>query len=208
MKEQIVKISGLIGLKIPIVLASQSPRRQHLLERLGFQFTIEPAHIEENELENEEPSQHVMRLALEKARAIAKTKSVPALVIGADTIVFLEGAILNKPENKSDAIQMLSRLSGREHTVFSGVALVESCTRKSVVEYEKTLVEFRNLSDEEISAYVESGSPLDKAGAYGVQDDFGAVFVRRIEGCYYNVVGLPLQLLYLMMRDFCRDDSY
>jgi septum formation protein len=128
-------------------------------------------------------------------------------IIGADTIVVLDGEMLGKPNDRVEAVDMLKRLSGRTHTVVTGIALVEVPSGRNTVEVESTKVTFREIPEEEIREYVDGGSPLDKAGAYGIQDDYGAVFVTRIEGCYYNVVGLPLARLHTMMRRFQVGDS-
>jgi septum formation protein len=125
-----------------------------------------------------------------------------ALVIGADTIVILENEILTKPNSKENAVEILQKLSGKTHNVMTAFAIIDSETDKTVTSYKITEVSFRELSNEEIEMYVASGSPMDKAGAYGIQDDFGAVFVNNINGCYYNVVGLPLEELYEKLKDF------
>jgi septum formation protein len=193
----------LINLVQPFILASQSPRRQKLLRQLGFEFEVIPADIDEDDFSDGiDPVQHVKELSLKKAECIAKKIGKPAIVLGSDTIVVLNGIILNKPKDKQDAIRMLNILSGNTHIVYSGIALVDTETMKNKVAIQKTEVTFRTLSQDEIEAYVETGSPLDKAGAYGIQDDFGAVFVSHINGCYYNIVGLPLELLYSTMKKF------
>jgi septum formation protein len=124
------------------------------------------------------------------------------LYIGSDTIVVLGNEILEKPADSKDAAKMLQKLSSNTHTVYTGVALFDSANKKEDIRYEETKVSFRQLNAKEIDAYISTGSPMDKAGAYGIQDDFGAVFVNRIEGCYYNIVGLPLQLLYKMLMEY------
>jgi septum formation protein len=197
-----LRIAELLNLNIPLILASESPRRKKLLEQLGFGFTVEPASIEETNHNNYTPKEHVIDLAIKKAMKIATLHKENALIIGADTIVVLDDKILNKPIDKSDAFNILRTLSGNTHTVFSGIALVESPNLRFVTKVQETKVTFRELSVTEINAYIESGSPMDKAGAYGIQDDFGAVFVSHIEGCYYNIVGLPLELLYSTMKEF------
>src|SRR5690606_29386629 len=126
----------------------------------------------------------------------AKDKVRNGIIISADTIVVLGNKVLGKPKNKKDAVRILKMLSGKTHVVYTGYSIYNSAIKKTITDFEKTEVTFRNLTQEEISDYVESGSPLDKAGAYGIQDDFGAVFVKKINGCYYNVVGLPLSKLY------------
>ncbi len=125
-----------------------------------------------------------------------------AIVIGSDTTVVLDGVVLNKPVDAEDAVRMLRTLSDRTHTVYTGLAVVDASTGTHIAVHRSTKVTFRPLDAVEINAYVASGSPLDKAGAYGIQDDFGAVFVRNVEGCYYTIVGLPLELLYTSLRQF------
>ena len=201
-----LNISKLINLDVPLILASQSPRRQKLLRQLGFDFVVMPAKIDENDFsDGVNPEQHVKDLSLKKAEYIAKKINEPAIVLGSDTIVVLNGTILNKPVDKPDAMRMLNTLSGNTHVVYTGIALVDVVSGRNSVAVQKTDVTFRKLSGDEIEAYVETGSPLDKAGAYGIQDDFGAVFVEHINGCYYNIVGLPLELLYSTLKKFLID---
>jgi septum formation protein len=133
---------------------------------------------------------------------VASKLGYDAIVIGADTIVVIDDEILNKPKSENDAKEMLRRLSGRTHTVFTGVSVVRTDVENPITNYKATEVTFRDLTDREIELYVSTGSPMDKAGAYGIQDDIGAVFISHINGCYYNIVGLPLELLYGMMQQF------
>lgn len=197
-----VKISKLLNINTKLVLASKSPRRIKLLSELGFDFEVIPSHIDENISEELLPNEYVMKLSYDKAQFVAQSLDYDAWVIGADTTVVLDGKYLNKPNDKEDAFRILRQLSGRTHKVFTGIAIVESQSNKSITTYQETDVTFRELHDDEIWAYIESGSPMDKAGAYGIQDDFGAVFVSNIVGCYYNIVGLPVELLYRKLRDF------
>jgi len=198
-----LNIAKLINLDKPFILASQSPRRQKLLRQLGFEFEVLPADIDEDDFsDGVDPVLHVKELSLKKAEFVAKKIGKPAVVLGSDTIVVLNGIILNKPVDKLEAVRMLNILSGKTHIVYTGIALVDSESMKNEVAVQKTEVTFRTLTQDEIEAYVETGSPLDKAGAYGIQDDFGAVFVSHINGCYYNIVGLPLELLYSTMKKF------
>ncbi len=194
----------MMKLRVPLILASRSPRRHKLLAQLGLDFEVHPSNLDENATNHRLPEQLVEQLALEKARAVA-ARFPEALTLGADTIVVIGGDVLNKPADEAEARAMLRRLSGRTHTVYTGVALVHPASRREVVDYEATQVTFAPLTDAEIDAYVATGSPLDKAGAYGIQDDFGAVFIRRIEGDYYNVVGLPLHRFYRMLRNYFAD---
>ena len=198
-----LNIAKLINLDKPFILASESPRRQKLLRQLGFEFEVLPADIDEDDFsDGVDPVLHVKELSLKKAEFVAKKIGKPAVVLGSDTIVVLNGIILNKPVDKLEAVRMLNILSGKTHIVYTGIALVDSESMKNEVAVQKTEVTFRTLTQDEIEAYVETGSPLDKAGAYGIQDDFGAVFVSHINGCYYNIVGLPLELLYSTMKKF------
>ena len=179
-----------------LVLASASPRRAELLARLGRPFSIFPVDTEERLTPGSSPAAQARRLAMEKALAAAESLAAagPQLgwALGADTLVWLSGRALGKPRGPAEAEAMLRRLSGRSHQVVTGLALVPLHPgAKAITLAEATQVRFRRLSAEEIKAYVRSGEPLDKAGAYGIQGAAGA-FVRRIEGCYFNVMGLPL----------------
>jgi len=149
------------------------------------------------------PASMVRRLALEKATDVAG-RVRRGIVVGADTIVVLRGRVLGKPGDERQARRMLGQLSGRTHTVYTGVALVDARTDRRMTFYERTRVTFRRISQQEIRDYVRSGSPLDKAGAYGIQDDFGAVFVEKVSGCFYNVVGFPLSRFYVELPRFER----
>ncbi len=200
--------SSLLQFPLPLILASSSPRREKLLRQIGVKFTVQPSHYNEDLVPvNLTPAEHVMHLALHKAMTVATdlyNKGESALVLGADTSVLLGTRILNKPTDAEHAKQMLRTLSDRTHTVLTGIAIMDSRTEKYVVDFQRTEVRFRDLLSEEIDAYVATGSPMDKAGAYGIQDDFGAVFVSEIRGDYYNVVGLPLELMYRHLREFGR----
>ena len=186
-------------LRAPLVLASQSPRRRALLDRLGVNFSVQPSHADETFPPGASPPEAVEALALRKAEAVAPAYG-DALTLGADTIVVLDDDVLEKPADATEAFVMLRRLSGQTHTVYSGLALVHPASGRAATTHEATAVTFAELEDDEIAAYVRTGSPLDKAGAYGIQDDLGALFVARIEGDYYNVVGLPLHRLYRLLR--------
>jgi septum formation protein len=183
-----------------IILASNSPRRRELLTQIGLSFTVAPADVDESVLPGESPEAYAVRVALDKAR-IAAERAGEGTVIAADTIVVAGDAILGKPSGPADARRMLSVLSGRRHEVITGLAVVDAATGQSTVRTSATQVWFRKLSDLEIEAYVATGEPLDKAGAYGIQER-GALLVERIEGCYSNVVGLPLSLLGEMLREY------
>jgi len=185
--------------KLPIYLASQSPRRKHLLKQIGIKFKTFSVELDEQIADNETPIAAVKRLSLEKLELAEKAKD-DGILITADTIVVLNSKIIGKPKNKKDAKSILSQLSNNTHFVYTGYAIKNSVTNNIIVDYEKTAVTFRELSKKEISDYVADGSPLDKAGAYGIQDDYGAVFVSKISGCYYNVVGLPLSKIYESLK--------
>lgn len=184
-----------------LVLASASPRRRELLAQAGFRFRVEVADIPEEPQPGEDPIAYVTRLAREKAEAVARRiADTQAWVLGADTTVVVDGRILGKPESPDDAAQMLRLLSGRTHQVITGVAIVtgEGATALSLVAAEITAVQFHSLSQREIDAYVATGEPMDKAGAYAIQGR-AARWIPRIHGCYFNVVGLPLALVSNML---------
>ncbi len=187
----------------PLILASRSPRRKILLKQIGLKFTVRPSHVPEDVLVHEAPEHNAKRIALSKAVEIAK-RVKNGIVIGADTIVVLGDRIIGKPRTHGEAKKMLRSLSGRMHTVYTAFALIDARTQRKTVQIEKTHVWFRKLSRQEIADYVASGSPMDKAGAYGIQDDYGAVFVKRVEGCFYNVVGFPLTKFYVTLQDFVK----
>lgn len=191
-------------LSSPLILASQSPRRKRLLEQLGLSFEVVVSPVEEVIPPDAVPAEIVQTLAVHKAEPVARTHP-HALTLAADTIVVLDETILGKPETTTEAEAMLGRLSGVTHTVFTGLALSHPATGRQVKAVEATAVTFAPLSTDEIRRYVATGSPMDKAGAYGIQDDYGAVFVRRIDGDYYNVVGLPLHRLYTLLRSHFAD---
>lgn len=183
-----------------IVLASNSPRRKELLRQIGLEFTADPADLDESALPDERPGDYAVRVAREKA-AVASKRSRDAIVIAADTIVVLDGMILGKPADIADAERMLGLLSGRMHEVATGLVVRDSSTGRTAEGLSVTRVWFRDMSSEEISAYAATREPMDKAGAYGIQEK-GAVFIDRIEGCYFNVVGLPISMLYIMLKGF------
>lgn len=181
-----------------IILASASPRRKELLETAGLSFTVKVADVEEIIEENMSADEVVRSLALQKAKAVAKDNA-DAVVIGADTVVVLDGEILGKPKSKENAVELLMMLSGRSHTVYTGVAMIQGGKIKNFSE--ATEVEFYPLTKEEIEAYVATEEPMDKAGAYGIQGR-GCVLIRKINGDYFNVVGLPVSAVYRELRDF------
>ncbi len=173
-----------------LILASASPRRRQLLEQIGLTFQVMPGEVDEDNLVGNDPLENVQILALRKAHDVA-ARMEDGIVIGADTQILADGEALGKPKDAADAVRMLSKLSGKTHQAITGVALVDAKTGLEETWVETTLVTFRKLSEDEISAYVETGEPMGKAGAYGIQGR-AAAFVERIEGCYFNIVGLPL----------------
>ncbi|MFY7923755.1 MAG: Maf family protein [Gemmatimonas sp.] len=181
-------MNATIRTPVRVILASQSPRRRELLAQIGLVHEVRPADIDESVHPGEEPVPHCERLARDKAHTLA-LQYPDALVIGSDTIVVIDGAILGKPSDAADAMAMLERLSGREHTVYTAVAVARGERALSAVEAVR--VQFRALTREQIEAYVRTGEPMDKAGAYGIQG-FGATMVARIDGDYFAVMGLPL----------------
>ena len=181
-----------------LILASSSPRRRELLGQIGVKFRIEKPDIDEVRAEGETGATYVCRLAEEKASVVAQRQE-SSVVLAADTTVVLDGDILEKPLSDRHGIEMLRRLSGNMHEVLTGVALIDGQKRKSFVCSSRVF--FRELSDEEIVWYWNTGEPLDKAGGYGLQG-IGAAFVTAIEGSYTNVIGLPLAETVLLLRDF------
>lgn len=189
---------------IRVILASKSPRRKKLLNQIGFNFEVTPSHAEELS-SAQKPASVVKDLARLKAADIAPNYA-DSLIIGADTIVVHAGEILGKPVDKQQAKEYLQRLSNATHSVYTGVAFVKT-NKNAMIEaehtfYEQTKVTFSTLGEQEIDAYVQNGSSMDKAGAYGIQDDLGAIFVEKIEGDYYNVVGFPLNRFYRELKTF------
>jgi len=197
----------MITLTVPIILASQSPRRANLLKQIGLEFSIQPSSIDEKIHDNLSYEENVQQLSLHKAQDIAR-ENTSGIVIGSDTIVVINNKVLGKPSSEQAAFEMLSTLGGKTHTVYTGFALVDVKSGKSYIDYEKTNVTFRRLTDVEITDYIATGSPMDKAGAYGIQDDFGAVFVEKINGCYYTVVGFPLAKFYAAFTQFVTELGY
>ena len=181
-------------------LASASPRRAQLLTLIELDFKIIASSINEDNIETKDPVEYVKTLAHAKAKDVAKNLK-KGIVIGADTIVVLDDCVIGKPRDFSEAKDMLTQLSGRTHIVYTGFSLIAQPSGKEVTDCEATSVHFRRLSSNEIDYYINTGSPFDKAGAYGIQD-ISAVFIDRIEGCYYNVVGFPLAKFFVTFRDF------
>jgi septum formation protein len=184
-----------------IILASASPRRRELLAQGGIPFTVIPSQAEEK-ITTEQPGQAVEELSYLKCSDIYEKSLGDVLVIGADTVVASEGKILGKPSSQKDAVKMLQSLQGREHEVYTGVTIMarEGNENRKKTFHEKTKVVFYPMSDEEIRSYVNTGEPMDKAGAYGIQGK-SAVFIKKISGDYNNVVGLPLARLYQELKN-------
>jgi len=179
-------------LPVDIVLASASPRRRELLERIGIRFTVVPSHVPEEELAGESPEQHVLRLSRDKALEVAGHHQVAGRwFLGSDTIVLRDDTILGKPTSIEEAASMLRSLSGREHRVLSGFAVHDRQTGSTLADVVSTTVRFKELTETEIAGYIATGEPMDKAGAYAIQG-IGVFMVLAIEGSYTNVVGLPL----------------
>lgn len=188
-----------------IILASGSPRRKKLLQQINLSFDVRPSSVDEFFDPELSPEEVVQQLALRKAADVAKNQK-DALVIGADTIVVFKDKILEKPRTHQEAKKMLQQLSGQTHQVLTGVALCKVNASNNIADtvsfVETTDVTFGELNSDDIENYVASGSPMDKAGGYGIQDDFGAIFVKKIEGDYYNVVGFPLHSFYTTVQAF------
>jgi septum formation protein len=177
-----------------LILASRSPRRRELLRQAGFDFDVRPSTVEETASPGETPEEFARRAAREKALPVAASAPPESLVLGADTVVVADGEILGKPANAPDAARMLRLLSGVTHRVITGVCIVRAPDRVEALAHETTFVTFRSLDNDELQDYLAGGEPFDKAGAYGIQG-LASKFVTRVEGCYFNVVGLPVALV-------------
>ncbi|GIP39195.1 Maf-like protein [Paenibacillus sp. J31TS4] len=189
---------------VPLILASTSPRRRELLGSLGLAFEIRPSHADESFAPGLAPDRIVRELAEKKARAVLESMTETehgTVVIGSDTIVVLDGEVLGKPADRADAARMLGMLAGRTHEVYTGVACLQAGTGLSRIFFRRTFVKMKPFGDAVIDRYIETGEPGDKAGAYAIQG-LGSTLVDSIEGCYFNVVGLPLSLLAEQLADF------
>lgn len=189
--------------ELPLVLASSSPRRRNILEGLDLEFEIDFPGTEENIDPGEAPEDLVVRLAALKAADVAR-RHTKGTVLGADTIVIIDGETLGKPSDPADAGRMLRTISGRWHEVLTGLAVVRCSDGETVRGFERTRVLVRELTDSEIESYVAGGEPLDKAGSYGIQE-CGAALVSRVDGCFYNVVGLPVVRLSVLLKELRGD---
>ena len=181
-----------------IILASASPRRRQLLSLLTTAFLVEASSADETSSETD-PRRLVCELARRKAMDVAK-RHKNAVIIAADTVVYASGEILGKPKSEAEAENMIRRLADRTHSVHTGVCILRADTREMLTKAERTLVEFAAMSDDEIAMYLSAGDHMDKAGAYGIQG-FASRFIRRIDGCFFNVMGLPVHLLYNMAKE-------
>jgi septum formation protein len=191
-------------MKFPqLILASTSPRRKKLFNQVGLRYRAKASRVEERFRADQSPAENAKRVALEKALSV-RDSLTDGIIVGADTVVVLGKQILGKPKNARDAERMLRLLSGKTHHVCTGFALIDVKTGRRYVGVETTAVTFRKLRREEIRRYVATGSPMDKAGAYGIQDDYGAVFVEKVEGCFYNVMGFPLARFFTVLEKFVR----
>jgi septum formation protein len=179
---------------IPFILASGSPRRKQLLNQIGLEFTVIPSDVDEDFTLDLPPEAFTEHWAREKAKSVAKIHP-DSLIVGADTIVVLDGNILGKPKDKKDSFNMLQSLSGKTHEVITGVSFISLEQELDHTFNERTFVSFNTLSDMDINSYIDIYNPLDKAGSYGIQDWF-SVHIHRVEGCYYNVMGLPISSFY------------
>lgn len=183
-----------------IILASSSPRRKEILERYNINPTIISSDIIEKSIKGEKPTQIAMSLAFQKAYNISILHP-DNIIIGADTIVVFQDEILGKPKDTEDAFRMLKLLNGKCHNVITGISIIQNASNIKIVDYEETIVKFRNLDDSKLKNYVNTYEPMDKAGAYGIQG-YGALLVEKIDGCYLNVVGLPLVKLDFLLNKF------
>jgi septum formation protein len=184
---------------LKMVLASSSPRRREILSKLGYVFEVLAPDLDESQIQDETPAEHVLRLSQAKAERVAY-RNPDDLVIGADTIVVLDNRILGKPLSPGEAGEMLNQLSGRMHTVYTGLSLIINCENITKTDYDATKVVFNELRDDDIQRYVASGEPLDKAGAYGIQG-MGSFLVNHYEGEFDTVIGFPTKLFERLYRE-------
>lgn len=185
-----------------IILASTSPRRKDILHQIGLDFDIIPSSYEEDMSLSKTPEDLVQYLAEQKGKVVAQQQNTTAaVIISSDTIVAIDGNILGKPQSREEAKNMLRLISNRTHDVYSGVCVIDTETNDQTVFYSSAKITMRELSEEEIEAYIETGEPMDKAGAYGIQG-MGGMFIQSIEGDYYAIVGLPIEQLVLVLRQY------
>ena len=185
-----------------VILASKSPRRVEIIEKIVKEFEVVQSNFDENTIDFKgDVEKYVKDLSRNKAIEVSKRLNEPSIVIAADTVVFQNGKVLEKPKSEEDAFSMLSSLSGNTHKVYSGICLINTYDDTVVTDCDCTEVKFSELNPRQIRNYINSGEPMDKAGAYGIQG-LGGAFVERIEGCYYNVMGLPLNKLYKALENY------
>lgn len=185
-----------------VILASKSPRRVEILEKIVKEFEVVQSNFDENTIDFKgDIEKYVKDLSRNKAIEVSKRLNEPSIVIAADTVVFQNGKVLEKPKNEEDAFSMLSSLSGNTHKVYSGICLINTYDDTVVTDCDCTEVRFSELNSRQIRNYINSGEPMDKAGAYGIQG-LGGAFVEGIKGCYYNVMGLPLNKLYKALENY------
>ena len=185
-----------------VILASKSPRRVEILEKIVKEFEVVQSNFDENTIDFKgDIEKYVKDLSRNKAIEVSKRLNEPSIVIAADTVVFQDGKVLEKPNNEEDAFSMLSSLSGNTHKVYSGICLINTYDDTVVTDCDCTEVRFSELNPRQIRNYINSGEPMDKAGAYGIQG-LGGAFVEGIKGCYYNVMGLPLNKLYKALENY------
>jgi septum formation protein len=190
-----------------LILASDSPRRRDLLRQAGFEFEVHPSQVTEGEpAPGEAPAQFARRAARLKALDVASSSEPGSLILGADTVVVINGQILGKPGGPHEATRMLRLLSGQTHQVITAVCLIRAPDQIEALSHETTFVTFRELDGDEIRSYIESREPFDKAGGYAIQG-LASKFVTRISGCYFNVVGLPVPLIYDALKRFLKTDD-
>lgn len=195
-----IKKANEVTSDLKLVLASASPRREEILEKLNLKFTTVPSKIDENNFKDSNPVELVKTLAVEKAKSVSELVE-DALIIAADTVVVYNDQVLGKPEDQADAEKMLKKLSAKQHQVITGIAVLNSQSKESYVDHNITDVKMTNISEQEISDYVETGEPLDKAGSYAIQG-LGGLFVEEIRGSYYSVMGLPIHQLAKILDKF------
>jgi len=184
---------------VKFILASQSPRRAQWLKQLSIEFEVIPSYADEDSIPKSNPSSYVKKLAILKAKTVAK-KVEEGVIIGADTVIYINGKILGKPKDSEDALSTLRELSGKKHIVFTGICVIDKYSKKTLKKVVKTTVKFRELDDNLIRWYVGTGEPLGKAGSYAVQEK-GAILVEWIKGDFYNIVGMPLFTLEKMLEE-------
>ncbi len=182
------------------ILASQSPRRTEILKEAGVEHIVIPSEADENITENITPEKYVMELALLKGADVAKKAKIDDIVISADTVVVFDGEIMGKPKDYDDALEMLMKLSGNWHSVLTGYCVINGADGEASVRYEETKVKFRSFDEKEAQKYIRRGESMDKAGGYGIQGK-GRLLVEKIDGDYFNVVGLPICALGKMLKD-------